>query len=60
MTTLEYMQKQADKHFKNFIREYERGASQEVLDNIKSKISHYEAAVEALKKVRDFHEDETR
>ena len=49
MTALEYMEKQADKHFKNFIREYDRGSPQEDLENIKLKICYYEEAIEALK-----------
>lgn len=50
MTTLEYMEKQAKKHRLNFHREWERGAPNEMLQNIAEKIRHYEAAVEALRK----------
>ena len=50
MTTLEYMEKQVAKHRLNFNREWERGAPNEMLQNITEKIHHYEAAVEALRK----------
>ena len=53
MTALEYMEKQLQKHRQNFIREFDRKAPQEVLENIKLKISHYEAAVEALRNNED-------
>ena len=49
MTVLEYMEKQVKKHQLNFCKEFERRAPLEVLNNIRLKISHYEAAVEALK-----------
>jgi hypothetical protein len=49
MTALEYMEKQTDKHRINYNREVLRGASEEVLQNIRLKIGYYEAAVEALK-----------
>ena len=49
MTTLEYMEKQVQKHNMNFERESARGASEEVLRNIALKISYYEEAVEVLK-----------
>lgn len=48
MTTLEYMERQAMKHRQNFLRERDRGASEEVLYNISEKIRHYDAAVGAL------------
>ena len=51
MTALEYMEKQWNKHCMNLGREIARGAPQEVLDNIRLKISYYEAAIEALRKV---------
>ena len=51
MTALEYMEKQLMKHQVNYYREKNRGASAEMLDNINRKISYYEAAVEALRKV---------
>ena len=53
MTALEYMEKQVQKNRQNFIREFDRKAPQEVLENIKLKIGYYEAAVEALQKVGD-------
>lgn len=49
MTALEYMEKQVQKNRQNFIREFDRKAPQEVLENIKQKISYYETAVEALR-----------
>ena len=49
MTALEYMEKQLMKHQVNYYREKNRGVSVEMLDNIRLKISYYEAAVEALK-----------
>ena len=49
MTALEYMEKQVKKHQLSFCREFDRGAPDEVLENIKKKIGYYEAAVEALK-----------
>ena len=49
MTALEYMEKQVKKHQLNFCREFDRGAPDEVLENIRNKISYYEAAVKALK-----------
>ena len=53
MTTLEYMEKQLKKHRLNYERELYRGVSEEMLYNIALKISHYKAAVEALRKVGD-------
>ena len=50
MTALEYMERQVRKHRQNFLREYDRNAPEEVLANIRAKISYYEAAVEALLK----------
>ena len=49
MTALEYMEKQVQKNRQNFIREFDRKAPQEVLENIKLKISYYEDAVKALR-----------
>ena len=51
MTALEYMEKQVDKHFKNFEREFKRGVPNEQPYDIMAKISYYKAAVEALRKV---------
>ena len=53
MTALEYMEKQVKKCERNLCREFDRGATLEVLNNIRAKIGYYEAAVEALKKVGD-------
>ena len=50
MTTLEYMEKRAQKHRLNFVREWERGAPEEMLQNISEKIRHYETAAEILRK----------
>jgi hypothetical protein len=50
MTALDYMEKQVAKHRLSFHREWERGAPNEMLQNITEKIHHYEAAVEALRK----------
>ena len=47
-TALEYMERQAQKHRINYNRELLRGAPEDVLLNIRAKISYYEAAVEAL------------
>ena len=51
MTALEYMEKQLHKHRQNFLQQYDRNAPEEVLANIRAKISFYEAAIEALRKV---------
>ena len=51
MTALEYMEKQVRKHCSNYIREFTRGVSDEVLNNIMSKIICYVAACDALRKV---------
>ena len=51
MTALEYMEKQIQQHRINHIRAVDRNAPEEMLENIRRKISYYEAAVEALKKV---------
>ena len=50
MTALEYMEKQVQKHCRNYIREFTRGVSEEVLDNIMVKIIYYVTACEALRK----------
>lgn len=49
MTALEYMEKQVQKNYKKYYNKHERGASDEILNNILSKISYYEQAVEALR-----------
>ena len=51
MTTLEYMEKQLNKHRANYARESARGVSQQILDNIKAKIHYYDEAIRALKAV---------
>ena len=53
MTALEYMERQVQKHRVNFDRESARDVPEEMLQNIRKKISYYEAAVEALKKDGD-------
>ena len=55
MTALEYMEKQFEKHSKNFEREFKRGVPNEMLYDIMAKISYYKAACEALRKVVDGH-----
>ena len=54
MTALEYMKKCAQKHRFNYNREVLRGVPEEMLQNILAKISHYEAAVEALEKEQKY------
>ena len=49
MTALEYMEKQIQKNHKKYYHEHERGASDEILDNIVAKIGYYEEAAEALR-----------
>lgn len=51
MTALEYMQRQIINHRLNHDREFARNAPEDVLANIRLKISFYEAAADALKKV---------
>ena len=51
MTALEYMEKQLQKHSRNYERESTRGVPEDMLNNISLKVSYYEEAVEALKKV---------
>ena len=51
MTALEYMERQAQSNRINYNRQVLRGAPEKDLESIKEKIEHYEAAVEALKKV---------
>ena len=53
MTALDYMKRQVLKHHMNYERESARGVPEEMLQNIQRKITYYEAAVEALKKVGD-------
>ena len=49
MTALEYHERCVKKHILNLARETDRGAPEEVLNNIRLKIGYYEAAVAALK-----------
>jgi hypothetical protein len=49
MTALEYMENQVVKHRLNYDREFTREVPEEMLQNIRNKISYYEAAVEALR-----------
>jgi hypothetical protein len=51
MTTLEYMERQLDKHKATYLREAERKVPEEQLKNIERKITHYEEAIEALKRI---------
>ena len=51
MTSLEYMERQLDKHCINYDREYNRGVPDEVLHNIELKIGYYEEAVKALREI---------
>lgn len=53
MTALEYMEKQFQKHQKNFEKEFKRGVPNEQLYNILQKASYYKTACEALRKVGD-------
>ena len=48
MTPLEYMEKQVQKHKRNYEAESVRGVRAEMLQNILAKIRYYESAVEAL------------
>lgn len=50
MTALEYMEKQAAKHRRNYKREDARGVPTKMLRDILFKLHCYEMAVEALKK----------
>lgn len=50
MTALEYMEKQAAKHRRNYEFRSVGGTPEKMLNDILAKIHCYEAAVEALKK----------
>ena len=50
MTALEFMEKQFQKHQKNFEREFKRGVPNEQLFHIMEKAGYYKAACEALRK----------
>lgn len=56
MTALEYMEKQILKHGFSLGREIARNAPAEMIENIRLKISYYEAAVEALRKAGEVNE----
>ena len=49
MTTLEYFQKELEKHKKNHERLVARNAPEQDIINVKTKISYYEGACESLK-----------
>lgn len=51
MTALEYMEKQHSKHKANYNREFNRGVSEQILNDIRSKIDFYGQAIRALKTV---------
>ena len=51
MTALEYMEKQIQQHRISHIQAVDRNAPEEMLENIRRKISHYEEAAEALRNV---------
>lgn len=53
MTPLEYMEKQAAKHRRNYEFRSVGGAPEKMLNDILAKIHNYEAAVAALKKEGD-------
>lgn len=57
MTALEYMEKCVQKHRINYNREVLRNVPEEMLQNIREKIGHYEAAVEALREVAEYAVD---
>ena len=50
MTALEYMEKQWQKHRRNYEFRSVGGTPEKMLNDILEKIRHYEAAVRALKK----------
>jgi hypothetical protein len=49
MTTLEFMEKELNKHKQNLERQISRNAPADNIENIKIKISHYEKVCELLK-----------
>lgn len=49
MTAIEYMEKQIRKHKLSLEKESARGAPEEQLANIRSKIGYYEEAADALR-----------
>lgn len=50
MTPLEYMEKQVQRHRRNYEFRSVGGTPEKMLNDILAKIHYYEAAVEALKK----------
>ena len=50
MTTLEFMQKELSKQVQNLARQEARNAPQADIDNIKTRIGHYEKVCEVLEK----------
>lgn len=48
MTTLEYMQRQLNKHQANLAHQIERGAPEKDIENIREKIAHYSEVVDML------------
>lgn len=53
MTSLEYMEKQFQKHCNDYDREIKRGSPKKDTDNILAKVRYYAEAAEALKKVEN-------
>ena len=50
MTTLAFLEKQLQVNQANYLRESNRGATEEILHNIECKIRHYESAIASFKK----------
>ena len=50
MTALEYMEKQVQKHRRNYEFRSVGGTPEKMLNDILAKVHYYDAAVEALKK----------
>ena len=57
MTALEFMEKQVQKHQKNFEREFKRGVPNEQLFHIMEKAGYYKAAVDALRRTTEIEFD---
>ena len=51
MTTLQYMQKQLEKHKTNLHRAIAKKAPEEEIESVKNKIGYYETAISALAKI---------
>lgn len=58
MSAIKYMRKQYEKHSKSYTVAKRRGDSQEVLANIRAKVSYYARAVEALEIVESMRSEE--